>query len=359
MVDDKVVDSITINADSASYRLKLPLGTKYFLAAKVKNFTSTVEIVDVSAEREFMTLKQDLKVTPIPYVLVQGRLLNRKTNDKLPASVLPRVALDGIIIDLVNGTYKIKVRHGSNHSLQVIADKYTPDVEYINLNEIDEYQEINKDLYATEIKLMAILTGKILSRKSNKPLPSTIATQVKLNEVVFEGAKINRTTGEYTMEIPIGQAYIVNAAASKYFPVFEPIDLSKETVPVKIYKDLYLSPLEVGSAVKLNNVFFETGKATLKEESFIELDKVVTFLNDYPEIKIEIGGHTDNVGKPANNLKLSDARAKAVEEYIQSKGIASDRITAKGYGQTKPVVPNSNTANKAKNRRVEFTILDI
>jgi outer membrane protein OmpA-like peptidoglycan-associated protein len=364
LADNKPVDSVVINKDSATYRIKLPLGTKYYLRADAKNFTATPEIIDVSAEREYMERKQDLKLTPVPYVLVQGRLLNRKTGEKLPASLLPRVAVDGVItdsviIDLVNGTYKIKVLHGSNHSLQVLADKYTPDIEYINLNSIDEYQVMDKDLYATEIKLMATLSGRILSRKSNKPLPSTIETKVKLNEVVFEGAKINRATGEYHMEIPIGQAYIVNAAANKYFPVFEPIDLSRETTPVKIFKDLYLSPLEVGSAVKLNNVFFETGKATLKEESFIELDKVVTFLNDYPEIKIEIGGHTDNVGKPANNLKLSDARAKAVEEYIQSKGIASDRITAKGYGQTKPVVPNSNAANKAKNRRVEFTILDI
>ena len=364
MADGKPVDSVTINADSAKYKLKLPLGRKYYLKADAKNFIATQEIIDVADVREYTKKVQNLRLTPVPYILVQGKLIDRKTNSILPASALPRVALDGIItdsvvIDLTNGTYQIKVPHGSNHSLQVLADKFTPDIEYLNLNNLDEYQVMNKNLYATKINLMAILSGKILSRKSNKPLPYKVDTKIKLNEVVFENAKINKTTGEYYMEIPLGQSYIVNAAANKYFPVFESIDLSHETESVKIFKDLYLSPLEVGSSVKLNNVFFESGKATLKEESFIELDKVVAFLNEYIEVKIEIAGHTDNVGKPDKNLKLSDARAKAVADYIEGKGIADERISSKGYGQTKPVVPNTTIANKAKNRRVEFTILDL
>lgn len=364
LADGKIVDSVTINPDSAKFKLKLPLGRKYYVTADVTNFTSTPEIIDMADVREYTELSKDLKVTPIPYVLVQGKMLNRRTNSKIPSYANPRVALDGVItdsviIDLNTGTYKIKVPYGSNHSLQVLADKFTPDVEYINLNDVDEYKEINKNLYATEVKLMAILTGKILSRKSNKPIPAKIETKIKVNDVVFENARINRTTGEYYMEIPIGQSYIVNAAANKYFPVYEPVDLSRETTPVKIYKDLFLAPLEVGSSVKLNNVFFETGKATLKEESFVELDKVVNFLNEYPEVKIEIGGHTDNVGKPDKNLILSDNRAAAVANYLKGKGITDDRISSKGYGQTKPVVPNTTPANKAKNRRVEFTILDI
>ncbi len=364
MADGKPADSVVVNYDSASFRLKLPLGRKYYINASVKNFNSKQEIIDMTDVREYTELTQDLYVTPVPYVLVQGKMLNRRTNAKIPASARPRVALDGVItdsviIDLNTGIYKIKVPYGSNHSLQILADKYAPDVEYLNLNNITEYQEINKNLYVTEIRQVAILSGKILSRKSNKPLSAKIETKIKVNDVVSTTAIINKSTGEYKLELPIGQDYIVNASASKYFPVYELVSLSKETTPVRIYKDLYLSPLEVGSSVKLNNVFFETGKAALKEESFMELDKVVSFLNEYPEVKIEIGGHTDNVGKPDKNLTLSDQRAAAVANYILSKGISDDRISSKGYGQTKPVAPNTTNANKAKNRRVEFTILDI
>jgi len=362
--DGKVIDSVTINSDSAKYKLKLPLGGKYSLAASVNNFTNTSEIVDVTTVKEYTEQNLDLKVTPIPYVLVQGSLLNQKTKNRIPASALPRVALNGIItdsviIDLNNGTYKIKVPYGSNHTLQVLAEKHTPDVEKLNLNDVDEYKVIDLNLYASEIKLLATLSGKVLSRKTNKPLPAGITPKIKVNDIVYDNATINKATGEYTIEIPIGQAYVVNASAEKYFPVYEPINLGGETGSIRIYKDLYLSPLEVGASVKLNNVFFETGKAVLMEESFLELDKVVNFLNEFPEVKIEIGGHTDNVGKPDKNKILSENRAAAVANYIKSKGITEDRISSKGYGQTKPVVPNSTPANKAKNRRVEFTILDI
>jgi OOP family OmpA-OmpF porin len=117
-------------------------------------------------------------------------------------------------------------------------------------------------------------------------------------------------------------------------------------------------PIEVGQSIRLNNIFFETAKAVLKRESFPELDRVIDFLTQNSEIKIEIAGHTDNVGKVASNQKLSLARAKSVAAYLASKGIATDRIVSKGYGSSKPVAPNKTAAGKAQNRRVEFTILD-
>ncbi|MCS6824576.1 MAG: OmpA family protein [Cytophagaceae bacterium] len=363
MADDKVVDSVTINPDSATFRFKLKLGAKYYIKADVKNFISTPEIIDVSSQREYIEKTQDLKVKPIPYVKVTGRLLNKKTNTMLPASSLPRVAVDGVIwdsvkIDLNNGTYSVNINYGKSYSLQVLADKFNPQVTYLDLNNIDEYQEITKDLYAEEVKLMAVISGKVYNKKTNKIMLAKIDYDVVVNDIKGT-ANIDKTTGDYRVEVPIGGKYTINATAPKYFPIYENIDLSAEQQPIRIYKDLYLVPLEVGQAVKLNNVFFETGKAELLPESFIELDKVVNFLNEFPEVKIEIGGHTDNVGKPQYNLELSDRRAASVANYIKSRGIDPDRITSKGYGMTKPVVPNTTKANKALNRRVEFKILDL
>jgi outer membrane protein OmpA-like peptidoglycan-associated protein len=362
--DGKVIDTAVINPDSASYAIRLPLGRRYSIAAVADKFVSTPEYVDVSTRREYMKTNLNLNVTPVPYVLVQGRFLNKKTNGVLPASSRPKLAVDGVIVDSVeldynNMTYTAKIPHGKSYSLQVLADKYNPIVQYLDLKNVDDYQEYKKDLMAEEIRMLAVVTGKIINKKTNKPMSSKVDYDVKVNDVEKGNAKINRETAEYSIEIPIGQKYVINASANKYFPSYENVDLSMETTPVKIYKDLYLAPLEVGSSVKLNNVFFETGKAILKPESFIELDKVVSFLNEYPEVKIEIGGHTDNVGKPDKNQILSQNRANAVADYIKRQGISDDRISAKGYGQNKPVVPNTTPQNKAKNRRVEFTILDI
>ena len=109
-------------------------------------------------------------------------------------------------------------------------------------------------------------------------------------------------------------------------------------------------------SIVLKNIFFETNKAELKEESKTELDKLVDLLTKNPMLKIEIGGHTDNVGADADNLKLSDARAKSVMAYLVAHGISADRLTARGYGETMPIADNNNVEGRALNRRTEFKV---
>ena len=112
-----------------------------------------------------------------------------------------------------------------------------------------------------------------------------------------------------------------------------------------------------GEPIRLNNIFFEFAKSVLKEASFPELDRLVGILNKNPELKIEIAGHTDDVGTDASNQTLSQDRAQSVVNYLQSKGINISRLSAKGYGESKPDVPNNSDENRAFNRRVEFKIL--
>jgi len=114
---------------------------------------------------------------------------------------------------------------------------------------------------------------------------------------------------------------------------------------------------KVGDRVRLENIFFEFDKAELLPESKAELDKLVDILTDYPHMKIEIGGHTDNVGSDDYNLKLSEARAQEVVSYLQSKDVEEDRLSYRGYGSHRPLTSNANDAGRAMNRRVEFMIL--
>lgn len=115
--------------------------------------------------------------------------------------------------------------------------------------------------------------------------------------------------------------------------------------------------IEEGESIVLENIFFEFNKTKLLPESYTELDKVVAFMQEYEIDLIEISGHTDSKGSEAYNQKLSDGRAKSVVQYLQSKGISADRLTAVGYGESKPIDTNFNEAGQAKNRRVEFTLL--
>jgi outer membrane protein OmpA-like peptidoglycan-associated protein len=110
-------------------------------------------------------------------------------------------------------------------------------------------------------------------------------------------------------------------------------------------------------ALVLENVFFETGKAVLKPISQEELNKLVLFLTSNNTVKIQVNGHTDNVGDATKNKALSEARAKAVYEYLTSKGVAADRLSYKGFGDTRPVASNDSDEGKQKNRRTDFIIL--
>jgi outer membrane protein OmpA-like peptidoglycan-associated protein len=112
--------------------------------------------------------------------------------------------------------------------------------------------------------------------------------------------------------------------------------------------------------IRLNDVRFDTGKATLRPESFPSLDAVGQVLGKWPELKIEIGGHTDSRGSTAYNQSLSEQRVRAVLDYLIGKfpSLQRDQYTLQGYGESKPLKPNTSAANMAENRRVEFKVLN-
>lgn len=117
-----------------------------------------------------------------------------------------------------------------------------------------------------------------------------------------------------------------------------------------------VEPPPVGQSIRLDNIGFEFAKATLTPESRTELDQLADMLIDYPLMRIEVEGHTDDVGGEASNLTLSEDRAKAVVDFLRNRKVEKDRIISKGYGETKPRVPNDSEAHRALNRRVEFRV---
>jgi outer membrane protein OmpA-like peptidoglycan-associated protein len=287
----------------------------------------------------------------------------KNTGNPIPSSARPKIAADGVVIDSAeiseDGTYSAKVPFGKKYGLQVNADKFTPIITVLDLSAKDTYEEIDLDLFVNKVEeRIAVIKGKVIDNKTLKPIASTVPFTIQVNGVNFP-AEISKDSAFYEIHLDLGKNYTINALAQNYYPVFEPINLQPETQRLTLHRTLVLTPIEVGQTVKLNNIFFATAKTILKPESFVELDKVVKFLKDNPAIKIEIGGHTDNVGNAASNLTLSAGRAASVEKYLESKGIAKDRILSKGYGMTKPVSENKTKEGKAMNRRVEFKILDI
>ena len=203
---------------------------------------------------------------------------------------------------------------------------------------------------------VVLITGKVLNSKTNDPIGTTINYFDLATGTELGIASSNPKTGEFTIILPYGKNYSFKATAQGYYSVTENLDLSAVSSYKEISKNLLLSPIETGQVIRINNIFFETGKSVLKQESFFELDNLAKLLTDNPSMEIFIAGHTDNVGNEEYNNKLSKERAAAVVTYLTGKSIAASRLTSDGFGKAKPVADNNIEDAKALNRRVEFTI---
>lgn len=184
--------------------------------------------------------------------------------------------------------------------------------------------------------------------------------------VVFSGEKSKKSfqgrtdkKGVLKLYLPVGDNYRVSMKTFSDTMAFGTLE-----IPGLNEGEFYSSPFRIdityepGRQFTLDNVEFDVGKATLRPVSSKELDELVDYLKWKEEQRIEVAGHTDNVGKDADNQRLSQQRAEAVKNYLVKKGVATNRIIAKGYGATEPVADNATAAGRQRNRRTEVRLLD-
>lgn len=206
---------------------------------------------------------------------------------------------------------------------------------------------------------VVLVSGNVYNKKTLQPLSASLVYETLPDGVEAGNGISSAVDGSFKVVLPYDKNYLIRANADKFFAVSENLKLDSliKAGYKEIHKDLYLVPIEIGSVVRLNNVFFDFDKYDLRPESFVELDRVVQLLKENPSIEIEMSAHTDSFGSDEYNFTLSDNRAKSVREYILSKGIAPSRIISQGYGETKPETSNDTPENRQLNRRVEFKIL--
>lgn len=205
---------------------------------------------------------------------------------------------------------------------------------------------------------VVFVKGRVLNKKTLEPIEAAIIYEDLANGNNEGIAISDPATGAYQIVLPYGKNYGFNSSQENFIPIADNLDLLKAGEYKEITRDLYMVPIEKGQVVRINNIFFEFGKADLKPESFPDLNRLVALLQAKPKLEIELGGHTDNVGSDDANNKLSAARAMAVVKYLTTKGIIQGRLKASGYGKSRPVTTNDTEEGRAQNRRVEFTILN-
>jgi outer membrane protein OmpA-like peptidoglycan-associated protein/tetratricopeptide (TPR) repeat protein len=219
-----------------------------------------------------------------------------------------------------------------------------------------------KDIYMLEREDadadLAVLKGKVISCDGATPVAATIIVTDLDTQQPVGIYNSNASSGRYTVILPAGKNYGVTVEAQGYLFYSKNIDIPKLDHYVEYKDEICLSKLKKGSTIVLRNVFFDVDKATLRKESEAELERLFKILTLNPSLKIEIGGHTDSDGSDLHNLKLSEARAKTVYDYLVAKGISKEMLRWKGFGESQPQVPNDTPENKQLNRRTEIKILE-
>jgi outer membrane protein OmpA-like peptidoglycan-associated protein len=269
-------------------------------------------------------LKEEFR--PDPVVLIVGRVFNAKTKEPLSAAINYENLASGRQLGTArsnpdNGGYKIVLPLGTNYGFRAEAPGFISVSDNIDLSKMQA--DAIADNMVTDTTLQDVL---VVAGQANSPIAS--------------GNVAENTNG---------------GDASGYMPgVVGDTTLRLGQI---INRDLYLVPVEVGQVVRLNNVFFDFDMTELRSESFSELDRVLEFMNENPNVVIQIEGHTDAKGTDEYNQRLAGGRITSVEAYLESKGIAADRIVTKSYGESVPIADNETEEGRQQNRRVEFKIL--
>lgn len=213
-------------------------------------------------------------------------------------------------------------------------------------------------------KSVTLFTVRAVDEKTGHEVPANFKVFLHTADERYQG--INRPgQNNFNVKMYHSDTVTVETAAENYFTIEEALLVSCDTCGFYQYTalmekqvDSVFTNLKVNDIIKLDKIYFDQSKYELRSESREELQKLYRTLRDNPKLKIEIAGHTDNVGDARLNQYLSENRAKVIYSYLLRKDIASGQLRHRGYGQSKPMAPNDNEENKSLNRRVEFVVLE-
>jgi len=206
---------------------------------------------------------------------------------------------------------------------------------------------------------VSYMKGNVFDSENNAKLQASFELINLESDSVIMQAESDAVSGEFLLCIPSNNDYALNVSKSGYlfysdnFSLKGIFDISEPYL-----KDVPLNPIKKGERIILKNVFYETDSYELKQESLTELNKLLAFLNNNQEIRIEISGHTDNIGLHSYNMELSENRAKSVFTFLLNNEIKPERLIYKGYGELQPISSNETKEGRAENRRTEIKIID-
>ncbi len=358
------LDSMMVDSATANFEMNLPFGQVYELRAESEHFVTHPVTIDLTNYYEYTEMSKDLFLEPLTFGRLKGKVLDKKTGQPFqPETGVVAIAVNGKPFGEAevteSGDYVLKLSLGTQYQVEALAEDHNSFPEEVDFSGAETYIELVQDLMVERKPDLSAYVTLDLQDTEGNPLPKDANYVVSMNGKVLSDADYLKKAGaKLELKLPLDSLYAFEVSAEGYLPASDSVDASGLTERTEISQVIKLPKIEVGKTVRLNNIFFETGKASLLPESYAELNKVVDILRMSGTINIEIGGHTDNVGNARFNKKLSKERAEAVRNYLVGHGIGADRVTSKGYGFDSPIASNDDEEGRALNRRVEFMVLE-
>lgn len=273
----------------------------------------------------------------------------------------------------ISGKYLLILNPGNQgkaYSINYEAEGYQPMSITINIPPNSSYQEIEKELSLQLINFESktlgtiSITGTIKNNQNSPIVGAQIIIKDNLTGKLINTYYTSSDSGSYYFILNRGENYNLSYEAEGYLFQSENVNIPKQPEYSVITKNIILEKVKVGAKIVLNNIFFDSNKAILRKESNLEIEKLMKLMKEYPELTVEVDGHTDNKGKDDLNLKLSQDRSQAVVNALIKKGIPANRLVAKGFGSKMPIAPNTlpngkpDTKGMQLNRRVELKIIE-
>ncbi|NPV14357.1 OmpA family protein [candidate division WOR-3 bacterium] len=321
---------------------KLPAGVVVVEASKEGYIPEAVPLV--IPDKGYATYTFKLKPL-VPYGTVAGRVSDAYNGKPLEATVsFVATTVPPVTSNPTTGFFRSDNVPAGLVVVRVEKEGYFPEERAV---EVEDGGVTKLNIALSSLEMKGVFKVKVVDKQTGAPLTATISfTQGERPSFTTDA-----TTGEYQMELPVG-SYEVKVEVPGYLPQTSSFAINKGETTTRTFE-----LVAKGMVLTLKGVYFEFGKATLRTESYPALMEAAQIMKDNPDILVEIQGHTDNIGSDKANQILSEKRAYSVMNFlVQYGGIDPKRLTAKGYGESRPIASNDTDEGRQLNRRVEFVI---
>lgn len=363
-VIDRITNSLVSSANSDSisgeYLLAVEDVGNYVVQAEADGYLSATEILEMPTERHSQ-IRQDFQLqrlaTPFTFF---GKVLNEANDEPISATIsIKDIDSDSIVgrsyTNSYDGSYSVTVGDKHNVIMTFSTNNFFSQTDTFMLRDHSE-DRFQHDVKLVRSKIDYIVTGVVTDSKDQTPVAASLAFYEPGSQTPVTIVNADTLSGKYTVSLDDEGPFITEVNAEGYFFANLPIVFSGDST--LIIRNIELQKMSAGSKIVVENILFDTGKATLLPQSFTELNKLARLLIENEEIRIEVSGHTDNTGSAAFNKRLSRSRAESVRNYLIEKGVDGMRMQFEGYGFDRPIESNDTAEGRAANRRVEIEVIE-